>query len=208
MTTRVSHSRQGRSSTALALLGATYLGILIIGLAATPDGQPILDPWFSLMEALILLIAPLMVAMVADIHARAASEARTASLLAVCFMTVAAALTSAVHFSILTLGRSPPFSDPSWSDVFSFEWPSVVYAIDILAWDGFFSLALFCAAPAVRSVLVRRLLIVAGGLALIGMLGPFIGQMSIRNIGVIGYAVIFPIAAALHARHHRLAAAS
>ena len=190
---------KGRSSAALAGLGAVYLIVLVIGLATAPEGAPITDPWFTLMEGLILLIAPLMVAMMADIHARAAPEARTGALLAVAFMTVAAAITSTVHFSILALSRKPPFSDAAWSGVFAFEWPSVVYALDILAWDGFFPLALFCAAPAVRSKLIRRLLLLAAALALIGLLGPVLGRMDIRNIGILGYAVVFPLAAALYA---------
>jgi len=188
-----------RSPAALAGLGAAYLVVLSVGLATAPAGAPIADPWFSLMEGLILLIVPLMVAMTADIHARAAPEAKTAALLAVAFMTVAAALTATIHFSILTLSRTPPFPDAAWSGVFSFEWPSVVYAVDILAWDGFFPLALFCAAPAVRSRLIRRLLLLAAVLALIGILGPVLGRMDIRNIGIAGYAVVFPFAAGLYA---------
>lgn len=191
--------RRGRSSAALAGLGAVYLVVLVIGLATAPQGAPIPDPWFTLMEGLILLIAPLMVAMMADIHAEAAPVARTGALLAVAFMTVAAALTSAVHFSILALSRTPPFTDAAWSSVFAFEWPSVVYAVDILAWDGFFPLALFCAAPAVPGRLIRRLLLLAAVLALIGLLGPVLGRMDIRNIGILGYAVVFPVAAALYA---------
>lgn len=188
-----------RNSAALAGLGAVYLVVLVIGLAAAPQGAPIPDPWFTLMEGLILLIAPLMVAMMADIHAEAAPLARPGALLAVAFMTVTAALTSTVHFSILTLSRTPPFTEARWSSVFAFEWPSVVYAVDILAWDGFFPLALFCAAPAVRNRLIRGLLLLAAALALIGLLGPVLGRMDIRNIGILGYAVVFPVVAALYA---------
>ncbi|MFN3536231.1 MAG: hypothetical protein ACK4Y4_02145 [Brevundimonas sp.] len=197
--TRWLSPRRNGSSAVLAGLGAAYLVVLVIGLVTAPAGAPITDPWFTLMEGLILLIAPLMVAMMAAIHARAATEARTGALLAVAFMAVAAALTATVHFSILILSRTPPFTDAVWSSVFAFEWPSVVYAVDILAWDGFFPLALFCAAPAVRSGLIRRLLLLAAALALIGLLGPVLGRMDIRNIGILGYAVVFPVAAALYA---------
>jgi len=173
--------------------------VLLAGLAATPRGAPIADPWFTLMEALILLIAPLMVVMMAEIHARAGPDARPGALVAVAFMTVAAALTSAVHFSILVLSRTEPFSGAAWSRVLAFEWPSVVYAIDVLAWDGFFPLALFCAAPAVGARRVRRLLFLAAALALVGLLGPVLGRMDVRNIGILGYAVVFPLAAGLYA---------
>lgn len=87
--------------------------------------------------------------------------------------------------------------------VFSFTWPSVVYALDILAWDVFFPLAALFAAICVRGTglagLVRGLLFASAGLAFLGLLGAPLANMIIRNVGIIGYAVLFPIAAGLSA---------
>jgi hypothetical protein len=41
------------------------------------------------------------------------------------------------------------------------------------------------------------LLIVSGVLALAGLAGVVTGDMRLRNIGIIGYAGVFPVAAAL-----------
>jgi hypothetical protein len=73
--------------------------------------------------------------------------------------------------------------------------------MDILAWDVFFPLAVLFAAPVFSgnrlAKLIRILLIVSGILALAGLSGVFVNDMQIRNIGILGYAIVFPIAAGL-----------
>lgn len=89
----------------------------------------------------------------------------------------------------------------------SFTWPSVVYALDILAWDVFFALAVLLAAPVFRggthSGAIRATLVVSGVLSLAGLVGVAMGDMQVRNIGIGGYAVVFPVAAFLLARLFR-----
>src|SRR5215216_5910878 len=66
----------------------------------------------------------------------------------VIFMSLLAGVTCSLHFVILTLSRQPEFTGQSWLPlVFSFEWPSVAYALDILGWDVFFALSALFAAP-------------------------------------------------------------
>ncbi len=81
---------------------------------------------------------------------------------------------------------------------FSFKWPSVVYALDILAWDWFYALSVLFAAflfgrDKIGKV-IRILLITSAVLSLVGLLGVPLENMNIRNIGIIGYAVIGPFA--------------
>ena len=54
-------------------------------------------------------------------------------------------------------------------------------------------------APSIRSrrLWIRALLIVSGILALAGLSGVVEGDMQLRNVGIIGYAGVFPIAALL-----------
>jgi hypothetical protein len=74
----------------------------------------------------------------------------------------------------------------------------VVYALDILAWDWFYALSLLFAAAMFRNDRLERvvqiLLIVSAMLSLIGLLGVPLGDMQIRNIGIIGYAAVAPVA--------------
>lgn len=86
-----------------------------------------------------------------------------------------------------------------------------MYALDILAWDVFFPLAALFAAFAVHGSglarLARILLFGSAALAFIGLAGVPLANMSIRNIGIIGYVVLFPIASFLLALIFRRSAA-
>jgi hypothetical protein len=83
----------------------------------------------------------------------------------------------------------------------SFKWPSIAYALDILAWDVFFALSVLSAAPVFSgnhlATSIRALLLASGALALAGLSGVIFGDMQLRNIGVVGYAGVFPVAALL-----------
>ncbi len=85
--------------------------------------------------------------------------------------------------------------------MFSFTWPSVTYALDILAWDLFFGLSMLFAAPVFSGdrlrASIRILMIVSGVLALAGISGVVVGNIQLRMIGVVGYAGLFPVVALL-----------
>lgn len=185
---------------AVAFLSIVYAIALGIGLLTLPSpDQPIQNPWFTVMEVLILLIAPAMVVFTVGLHSWALADRKSLSLLSVIFMSMCALVTSCVQFAVLTLSREPTFKGDTWSTlVFAFQWPSVVYAMDILAWDIFFPLAALCAAGAVHGVglagLARNLLFGSAALAVVGLAGIPMANMNIRNIGIIGYVVLFPIA--------------
>jgi hypothetical protein len=179
------------SGSAVAALCGVYVVILSVGLLtlASPD-QQVRQPWFTLLELLILAIAPAIVVLSVALHAWALPDHKSF------------AVTCAVHFAILTLSHHPAFAGKPWSPlIFSFQWPSLAYSLDILAWDVFFPLGSFFAAATVRGSglarLVRALLIVSAVLALVGLLGVPFANMQVRNVGIIGYAVFFPTASAL-----------
>ena len=53
-----------------------------------------------------------------------------------------------MHFVILTVTHQAEFVGQSWlPSVVSFGWLSVTFALDILAWDVFFAVAVLSAAP-------------------------------------------------------------
>jgi hypothetical protein len=177
-----------------AVLLVAYAVTLGLGFAAIdPPGAPIPDPYFTLLELLILGLAPVLVVLAAAIAGRAGEARRVFGIATLAFMAMSAALTSVVHFAILTLSRSPDFA--GLDHVFGFRWPSVVYALDVLAWDVFFALAVLCAAPTFEgpglAATVRRLLVVSGVLSLAGLSGAATGDMALRNIGILGYVGVF-----------------
>ena len=171
-----------------------YVVTLVLGfLSLTSPLDPIGDPYFSILEVLIVVMAPLMVLVMAAVHGHSMRETRFYSLAAVAFMTIMVGITCSVHFVILTVSRPLVSAGFPWaSHFFSFAWPSVAYALDILAWDLFFALSMLCAAIVFQKGRleqgVRILMIVSGVLSLAGLLGVALSDMNIRNIGIVGYA--------------------
>jgi hypothetical protein len=191
------------SATATFILIFAYAVTLVMGLMSLESPQePIGNPMFTILEVLIIIMMPAMVALMVAVHAWAPMHAKTLSLTSVVFMGLLAGVTCIVHFSILTLSRQPEFAGQSWLPlVLSFEWPSVVYALDILAWDVFFPLSMLFAAPAFRgsrlAAWIRVLMIASGVLSLAGLSGVVAGDMQLRNIGIVGYVGVFLVVAAL-----------
>ena len=204
LTLTASARRLGIASAAgTVLFSAAYAATLVAGLLslASPQ-QPIGDPVFAILEILILLMMPFMVALMAAVHAWAPAEAKAFSLISLVFMSLLAGLTSGVHFVLLTVGRATAFAGLAWAPlIFSFHWPSVAYALDVLAWDVFFPLSVLFAAPVFGGTglagLIRVLLAASGALTLGGLSGAIFGDMQLRNIGIAGYCGVFPVAALL-----------
>jgi hypothetical protein len=189
------------SGLAVAALCAFYAIVLVIRLLSLPSpAHPIQPPWLPMMELLILAISPAMVAWAVAVHMLVPAPERAWALAGVVFMAMSATVTCAVHWSILNLGSEPAFAGEPWARwVFAFQWPSVVYALDILAWDVFFPLAAACAAMALRPVAPRAvlgLLWAGAALAFAGLAGVPLADMQARNLGIVGYVGLFPAATA------------
>jgi hypothetical protein len=185
------------SAVLVAALLVAYAATLTVGLMslASPD-QPIGDPMVWMLEVLIILMMPAMVTLMVAVHEWAPGRARPFTLTALIFMALLAGLTCSVHFAILAVGRSAAFAAlPNLDLLFSFKWPSVAYALDILGWDFFFPLSMLFAAPAFGGCrlarAIRIAMIVSGVLALAGLIGVPTGDMNLRNIGVVGYVPVF-----------------
>ncbi len=195
----------------LGLIAAVTTAVLIVAYAVTlafgfaslasPD-QQIGDPMFTILEVLILALMPAMVALMVAVHAWAPARLKALSMTSLVFTALLAVITCGLHFVVLTLSRQEVFTDQSWLPlVLSFKWPSVVYALDILAWDVFFALAVLFAAPLFGGSRlarwVRAVLTTSGVLALAGLAGVVTGDMQLRNIGIVGYVGVFLVAAVL-----------
>lgn len=191
------------SASATVQLSLAYAVPLTAGLMFLPSPDaPIGEPWFAMMEILIILSMPAMVALMIAVHAWATPEKKVFAALSVVFMSLTAVVTSSVHFVILTVSHRTEFAGQPWLvSVLSFRWLSVTYALDILAWDVFFGISVLSAAAVfgghglTRSI--RILLIISGVLALAGVAGVIVDDAQVRNIGIAGYAGIFPAAAVL-----------
>jgi hypothetical protein len=162
--------------------------------------NPIGDPYITIVRLLIVPLAALYVVTMVTVHAYARPAVKVYSLIALVFMTGLATITTSVHFVGLSVGPRLEATGLSWIPlVVSFEWPSIVYALDILVWDWFFALSILFAVPVFRggSRLERWvwiLLLVSGLLSPAGLIGVPLSDMQVRNIGVVGDAVVAPVA--------------
>lgn len=187
------------SSFGLFVVGVVYAAVVAVGISQAGADDPIVDPILAVMEALTLLSAPLVVAVMASIYVTARRERKVFGAMALTFAGVMAGLTSAVHFVTLTAGRQTDFT--------ALEWPSTLYAVELLAWDVFLGLSLLSAAfvfvgPGLQSA-ARWALLAAGALSLLGAIGPIVGDMTLQRIGILGYGVGLPIAALVLSRFFR-----
>lgn len=195
------HRRVGRiAALSVFVLGVAYAVVTALGFRSLDSPQaPIGPPSVTLMELLILPLAALYLVTVAAVHVDARSGATVYSLIALVFTTAVATLTTSVHLVILAVGPHLDATGQSWVPwIISFRWPSILYALDILARDWFFALSLLFESVAFTgSTLdraVRILLIVSAVLSLAGLVGVPLSDMQIRNVGVLGYAVVSPVA--------------
>jgi len=184
------------SAVAIVGIGVAYAIALAAGFARHGLRDPITDPILAIMEVLTLLSAPPLVTLMAAVHDRAAPPRKVYALTAFAFATLCAGTTSAVHFVELTATRQLGGG--------GIVWPSPVYAAELLAWDVFLGLALLFAAPVFDGGgperAVRWGLLATGALCLAGTVGPVVGDMRLQLVGVLGYAVLLPVASFLLAR--------
>ena len=177
------------SAAILCAIGMAYVVTLAVGFAAAGFAKPIVDPVLAVMEILTLLSAPILVVLMAAVHAYSAPQYKVHSLVAFAFMVLMAGLTSSVHFVELTAVRQ--------SATAALIWPSTAYAIELLAWDVFLGLSLLFAAPVFTAgkleEAIRAGLYVAGTLCIVGILGPTSGDMRLQFIAVAGYAAVLPV---------------
>jgi hypothetical protein len=177
------------SAIALFLVSVAYALTLAVELASAGLTKPIVDPVLAVMEVLTLLSAPVIVIMMAAVHSFAPPEYKIYSSVALAFAILVAGLTSAVHFVGLTALRQLGSA--------GIQWPSALYAVELLAWDVFLGLSLVFAAPVFQGRglkgAVRMTMFVAGGLCLAGTIGPAIGDLRWQRIGVLGYGAVLPV---------------
>lgn len=181
------------SSTGLFLIGIIYILVVAVGVSEAGLNDPITDPTLATMEVLTLMSAILFLFLIAAIKESASDEHKVFGTIALACAVVMAGLTCAVHFITLTAGRQTSFT--------ALEWPSTLYAIELLAWDVFLGLSLLFSALVFDGYkldkTIRWTLAISGGLALAGSVGPIAGNMALQRIGILGYGIGLPVAALL-----------
>jgi hypothetical protein len=182
-----------------------YAAVLFAG--GVVKGLP-REPYFALAEILTIISALVLVILMSAIHLCTARPFRIFSLLGLGWMFITAGITVTVHFAELTVGRQLDASTRNtFAPIFDFKWPALLWGIELGAWHLGFGLSVLFAAFAFqgngREKAARIGLITTGLLCLFGLIGPVVGDLTWRLIGVFGYGVVFPIVGVLIARVFR-----
>jgi hypothetical protein len=180
---------------------AVLYGPAIVAAIVAPVGaaKPV---FLAVAEVLIILMTIPLVGIAASLYLCAPAERRIWGLPGFGFMLLLAGTTIGVHFVQLTVaGRLP--ADAIAGPIFGWEWPTLLYGVEVVAWDLFFGVAVVCLAltlPGRTARWTRWFLLASGFLSLAGLAGPALDAMALRTIGIFGYSVVFPVAAVMLAR--------
>ncbi len=169
--------------------------VIVAGIAANGD---LLGPYLTIAEALTIAGTPFLILLMAAIHNCAPKSAKVYSLTAQGWILLLTGFTVAVHFVNLTLFKQISVEQrKDYARFIGWEWPSMLYSIELIAWHMFFGLSVLFAAFAFRGngkeTIVRRGLFITGLLCIIGLIGPIVGNLNWRIVGLFGYGILFPI---------------
>lgn len=175
-------------------------------MAHRPAGSDLLrqvDPYLAILQLILLLVAPTLVVVMAAVYRYADSGRKIYGLAALGFTIAVLTIDISAEFTSLSFGRQAPGAASgqlAWLIGIN-NWPSIAMAADLLAWDFLLGLALLFAAPVFQGTglesWVRMSLRVAGGLCLIGTLGPLLGRMQLQFSAILGYAFLLPVTCVL-----------
>jgi hypothetical protein len=129
-------------------LGIIYIGLIGV-MIISGSGYPPVEPYQTMFNILILLIAAWMVFYWTVLHQAVQEEKRVFSLTSLVMIVIFATLTSINRYVALTVVRQSLLSGKTsgleW--FMPYGWPSVMLALEILAWGFFLGLACLCLAP-------------------------------------------------------------
>ena len=191
----------------LVILGLAYLGLIVMMMFSGLSFPPA-EPFQSIFNILILVTAVWMVFFWSVLHQVVSADKKLFSQTSLLFIIIFATLTSINRYVGLTVVRQSLSSgDTNGLNWFMpYAWPSVMLALEILAWGFFFGLACLCLAPVFTlgklEHLIFWVLIVTGILSLLSVLGQVIGTSPLTFnpftlAGIIGWGPGLTLATAL-----------
>jgi hypothetical protein len=153
----VQHRTLGRISCWGALIvGSVYTVFAVLtilfNINHTSAQASFSDPFRPIASMLLVLVAALMIAGMAAVHAYAAPELKGYSLLSLIFMSLAMGATTVINFTFFLILTHPiEMPNAPWITLFfPDKKPGVFGSIDLLVWGWFFGLSMIAAAPVFR----------------------------------------------------------
>ncbi len=191
----------------LVILGFVYLG-LIVTIILSGSGFPPAGHFQTIANALVLLTAVWTVFFWTILHQAVTAEKKLFTRASLALIIIFAALTSINRYVGLTVVRQSiaagNLNGLQW--FLPYTWPSVMLALEFLAWGFFFGLACLCLAPVFTKGKLEHsifwTLIIIGVLCLLSIVGQLTGSSNLNfdpftMIGTIAWGPGFTILAIL-----------
>jgi hypothetical protein len=165
----------------LVMLGLAYLALITL-MMLSGSGFPPIEPYLTMVNVLIIITAIWMVFFWVIINQAVPEERKVFSQASFALIVIFAALTCINRYVALTVVRQSLSAGNTdglqW--FLPYGWPSIMLAIEFLAWGFFFGLACLCLAPVFMQGRLERAifwtLIATGILSLMAVLGQVIGR--------------------------------
>ena len=191
------------SAATIVFLSVVYIGTGIIWVYASSQavrvrGLAPAEPFLTILETIIMLLTPALIALFAAVHAYAPPEKKIYGIAAFGFAVAVAGITGANHFvQITSVHRT---ASKAVAEAFALYDPggllTPLLALDLFAWDFFLGFGLLFAASIFRGDklqrFIRACMILSGLLCLIGASGPLSGNLRLQYPAIVGYAFVFP----------------
>jgi len=196
------------ASMMLVIDGLVYLAALTAVLVS--GVMPPIEPYQSIISVASLLAGPILLLVLASLHRVLPEQKRVFTNTALSLATIFAALTSINRYVALTVVRQSLDAGLTngleW--FMPYGWPSVMAAIEVLAWGFFLGLTflsltpIFFGSKGLQCGLFWTLLI-SGIFCLVGTLGQVINLTPVFMVGIGGWGFGFTVIAALLAAWFR-----
>jgi len=179
----------------LITLGIIYVLLITIGIMTqSKETGYIRDDIRILMEIFTMISAVLLLLFAISIDQVVEQDKRLFSIFSVLMMLGLVILTFFCHFINITIGKNLIKNNEILGYLFSLTWPSLIFAVDILAWDIFFGLSFIALGISIMDIFAKKIIaitmIIAGILSLVGLISLPLNNMNLRYIGVFGYTVM------------------
>ncbi len=181
--------------------GLLYFGL--VTLAAVTGGLPPAEPYQTLISAVTFLSVPGLLLLWVTLHRQMQASRQLFSQASLVMMVVFATLTSINRYNSLTvvpqaqaLGQTEGLA---WFQPYG--WPSIMAALEVLAWGFYFGLACLCLAPAFRSnrrekaseTAIFWVLLACGVLSLLSALGQILNNIPLNLLGILAWGPGFAV---------------
>ena len=173
------------------LLGLAYFGLVIAALAS--GNFPPVGLLQILLNVVFLPIIPAMVLLWVIVHQVTPAEKQAFSLGSLVLVAICATLTSINRYNALTV--VPQATAMGVSDglewFLPYGWPSIMAAMEVLAWGFYYGLACLCLAPVFGKDRLEKAifwtLIASGGLSLVAVLAQVLNSLLLSMAGVLAW---------------------